>query len=790
MNPLSLWTFYRRHKRQAILMLSLISLVTAGLYLMGALTWAIFTEPTRSNYMYLSKINIVLPSVASEELDPAVVTQIRTHPDVERVLPTFISIGIGIPEAMGGQHNWINLLALPERDVPYILEKCEATLIEGQMLQPWTNGVLLSGKVAAALDVQVGDLIHNGVDLERYATILEPLEVVGILESDMRLGIISHEYVSNHELYRDGLSTHFIVVARQGHERAVDDFLLGEIKSSRVKPLTFQDLTASLARDYQQTMLLGLPAAVFVALAITLVIGVINRMALTQRLPEFGILHAAGHSKRWLARRLAAETAVLASVGWAGGILIAHLALYLVDHMLFAPRGHDLTVTWAPVVLITPIPISVIAFTLLSARRIFARLDAISIVEQGELESQRKPQRKASTSQAKPLSPLTFLKRHRGRTVLLTGATSLVIVAIALLIFVFAASFDALEARLGELRRMSVVKPLPGSTLDPGVVAQVRTHPDVERVVPFAQYWLLDIFIPPFSNSWIGSYGLYEEDMRYLVELYDLELAQGQLPRPHTNEIVIPGAVAQNRDLQVGDVIGDPDHPAYPGASSLPTEFVISGIFAEPATQEEANWLSFISLEFLEAHEAFDIPLGFVFPLIVVPQDGQKEKLDDWLEGQVAGDDVLVLVYRQQYAQHREHMRSTLSTMGLMEVVFAAVTAVALATLNYISVSQRQSELGVLSALGYPNWRLVWRLLRETALTTGAAWGISVGLCLLGMLVLHSSIFVPLGLRLNLINPIPWLFTMPIPVAVLAVTSGTVARTLSKLDPVFIIERR
>ncbi len=44
MNPLSLWTFCRRHKRQAVLMLSLISLVTAGLYLMGALTWAIFNE--------------------------------------------------------------------------------------------------------------------------------------------------------------------------------------------------------------------------------------------------------------------------------------------------------------------------------------------------------------------------------------------------------------------------------------------------------------------------------------------------------------------------------------------------------------------------------------------------------------------------------------------------------------------------------------------------------------------------------------------------------------------------
>jgi len=53
-----------------MLLLSLVSLTTAALYLMGALTWAVFTEPTRANYLYLSKINIVMPSNGIEELDP------------------------------------------------------------------------------------------------------------------------------------------------------------------------------------------------------------------------------------------------------------------------------------------------------------------------------------------------------------------------------------------------------------------------------------------------------------------------------------------------------------------------------------------------------------------------------------------------------------------------------------------------------------------------------------------------------------------------------------------------
>ena len=127
---------------------------------------------------------------------------------------------------------------------------------------------------------------------------------------------------------------------------------------------------------------------------------------------------------------------------------------------------------------------------------------------------------------------------------------------------------------------------------------------------------------------------------------------------------------------------------------------------------------------------------------------------------------------------------------ALLESVIAVVAAIALAVLNYIFVSQRQSEFGVLHALGYGRLQLVWRTVRETLFTTGVAWGFSAFLFLMGLVYLQCGVFEPLGLRLDFLNLTPWLYTLPIPVAVLAVTTGTTARTLSKLDPVTIIERR
>jgi ABC-type lipoprotein release transport system permease subunit len=369
---------------------------------------------------------------------------------------------------------------------------------------------------------------------------------------------------------------------------------------------------------------------------------------------------------------------------------------------------------------------------------------------------------------------------------------ALMIIAVVMYIFLTTATRDARNASQAHLRRVSIVGRRFGSMPNPGVATQVRTQPSVERVIPFVKFTIMNILIPPGETAPINPFGVSAEDMEYLVELYGLELKQGHLPRPHTNEVIIPEAIAQNRDLQIGDVIGDPERPAYPGASSIlvPTPFVISGIFARPTTPEEDNWLSFVSLEYVESHEAFGFPAGSDHPLIIVPRAGQKTALDAWLENELASRALQVRTYQLMTADARERTRAQVLTIALLESVIAAVAAIALGVLNYISVSQRLLEFGVLHALGHDRLRLVWRAMRQTAFSTGAAWVLSAILFIIGLVYLQFGMFKPLGLRLNFFNLTPWLFTLPIPVAVLTVTGGTLAWVLTKLDPVSIIERR
>jgi ABC-type antimicrobial peptide transport system permease subunit len=311
----------------------------------------------------------------------------------------------------------------------------------------------------------------------------------------------------------------------------------------------------------------------------------------------------------------------------------------------------------------------------------------------------------------------------------------------------------------------------------------------VERIIPSYIFHPFGIAVPPIEGDVsLSVYSISAGDMTHLVELYGLELEQGHLPAPNTNGIVIPKVAAQNRKLKVGDVIGTRDYPIYKNAPALPSELVVSGIFASAATPETENWLGFMSLEFVDDYqEHWNTDLSF----LVVPKAGQKDVLDDWLESEIGdGVKINVMTYRRVLAKNQEKMRTMITIITLMESLMAVVAAIALAGLNYLFISQRQSEFGVLNALGFNRLQLVWRTVRETAFTAGIAWVLSAILCSIALLCLLFGLFTPLGLRINFLNPIPWLYTLPVPIAVVTVTGGTTAWTLSKLDPVSVIERR
>ena len=649
MNPLSPLIYHRRHKWSALVLMALITLATMGLFIMVAVLDSITL--TRAHVNYLTRVSQVYPNV-ERSFEPGVVSQIQTHPAVARVISEN-GLSISLPGL--GASDSLNLLGVSQDDVQYLMDRCGVRLREGRLLEPRTNEMMLSEEVARALDLRLGDQIDRSVDTEYYWEIVTPLVLVGILEGDpstmdtsplagpgpsVRVGFVSYEYLDSHELYAPRIVSQ-IVIAREGSKAAVDEFLETTIASPRTEVRTYGTLYRLVAADRQELFVgIGIVNCL-VAIAAAVVVGAINHIAMTQRLSELGLLNAFGHHRNRLIRRLALETATVAGIGWLAGLVLALLVLAWLKANVYYARGLELDLTnLTPLWFVVPIPLTVVALATLGISRMFAKFDAVAILERGRLglEANLKGRWRAVKSfSVRPLSSLTFYLRHRRRGIVLVTGTALTILVITLPIFITSAITDARKPNFEHLRYVGEVWSDEGHTVDAGVMAQIKSHPAVERVIP-AISLELQIAVPLGRAATTNVYGVSENDLPALMSFFGMHVDEGRLPRARSNEIVLPESVAMNHRLRVGDTLNLPFHILGRADQMIvrnaPIEMSVVGILGQAGQAPSASdlWLGFASYEYLASHES---TLSRPVRLLVVPTEGHKAELDAWLEEDV-----------------------------------------------------------------------------------------------------------------------------------------------------------
>ncbi|MBN2394114.1 MAG: hypothetical protein JXR84_25505 [Anaerolineae bacterium] len=781
MNPLSPLTYYLRHKKNALVQIALISLATVGLFILVAV---LDVMPERGKVSYLTMMSRVTP--AGSALDPAVVAQLQTHPDIARVIPDN-GLPFSAPTLVG--QDGLRLLGVSPEDAQVLMEQCGLRLKAGRMFQPRSNEIVLSEETARALHLNLGDEISRAVDKTYYGAIPSPLVLVGILESasqepGVRLGFASFDYLNGHEAFALR-PVSMVVIAKPGRKEAVDAFLETEIATQSTHVETFSEIARFVKLGHTMLyVIFGIVNSV-VAAVVAFVVGVINQIALSSRLDELGLLHALGLQKRRLTRRMTVETAVVASTGTLAGLGFALLAMSMLKYSLFYSLGMELNLfNPAPFCFVLPIPIIVVALAFRSVRRTFARLDAVAIVERGNLSTEEAGSKKqeAKHSSVKPLSSLTFYLRHRRRGVVMVLSIALTVLGIALPVFLFSAMSGALKPSLTYLEHVSEVSAPANDELDPGLVAQIRSHPAVRYVIPNIQLGI-QMVVPPGAETRLGIYGVAESDMAMLMGTFGMQVQEGRLPHPRSNEIALSASIAANRGLHVGDALGrDDTNDDNLISDDIPIEMVVVGLLAP-----EQPWIGLASLEYLESHE---LVAARNPRLLIIPQEGCKAELDRWLEESIASENVNVTTYATAYRNFKTFTNSMAVTFVLLECMIAAIAVVAMATLNTIFFNQRKDEFGVLNAIGHSRRWLIGRTLKETGSVTALAWLIGATLCGIGLLGMQALLYAPRGLSLDLFSLTPWLFTTPLPLSVVLASTVTISRMLRKLDPVTVIERR
>ena len=376
----------------------------------------------------------------------------------------------------------------------------------------------------------------------------------------------------------------------------------------------------------------------------------------------------------------------------------------------------------------------------------------------------------------KPLSPATYLLRNLGRTVPLT----LVITMAVLLVLGIVSMIDSIPLSIRTIYRYSEHSLGVSPRGDPAGTAQLQSDIERESPVPIERIVVCRAAsgqVESIVGKWpFAVLGLKRDDLKYMLGELGASQVDGRLPTVGAPEVVISEPVARNRGLQLGSVLLGPDLPE--NYSPLPVKVV--GI------ARTDMWLMFADYTY-EAVNHFP-PIDNL--LVFAPSLEHQGVLDRWAVERFKGARAQLFAFHRLEKETSEMFGILYRILDVVIGTLVAVITLMMGMLINIYQSQRIVEFGLLQALGYTKRQLLKRALVEIFVVLVAGWLLGLAAAYGFLNIAKAVLMDPKAFSLDTLDPIAYRYTVPIPVAILAVASLTVWLRFRKFDPVTVVERR
>lgn len=374
MDPLSPWTYGRRNVRKVlpalIILTFVVLLVFVILSTLGGLRESMLVY-TRE----FDEWTLVFPK-KDTRIPKAVLREIAAHPSVDRMIDSR-NCFVRVKTLIGPMP--FNLRAGRRDELEYLLARVGARLREGRLPRPGTNEVAVHENIMKANGWRLGR--EFGVDVDEDDWMLGRFKVVGILEGPVPTGVCSFEFLNNPLEYAFSakLWEREIVVAKPGRVAELNAFLrtLPDIKVYD-KSRAVDDVT----QGFDRILLVIRFISILLIVVVSFVVGLLNNIFFAQRLDEFAVLMAIGHTQRRVFRMVVGETAGLMAVSWTLGMASGLSIFAAFRTLVMDPRGIPLPL-WqpGPVLISLALPVVAQAFAVVTVLGRLRRLDPVTIIE-------------------------------------------------------------------------------------------------------------------------------------------------------------------------------------------------------------------------------------------------------------------------------------------------------------------------------------------------------------------------------------------------------------------------
>lgn len=372
--PLAPWVFPKRNPGKT---LPLISVIMLAVLLVAGIVAIMDSIPlsVRTVYGY-ARFFTAVATRGNPYLVPEVERTLQECPvPVERVVKVRTAL-FNISSITG---DFLSVLhGLNQEDALYNARRMGLGRLRGRLPEPGKPEAVITRPVATNLGLDLGDVMLRPDDRRNYA----PLEVrvVGIHDSDEWFAYTSYEYVAqNHFPPVDSLLAYAKDPQRQ---REIDEWCEKKFKGTRAIVLSYPNLEKeadeALATLFQiLNIVIGL-----LVLVITIMMGMMISIYLSQRIAEFGLLQAIGFTRSKLIRRAVLESVIMVAAGWVLGIGLAIVVLSAIKAQVLDPKAYLLDPFDRAAYLYTiPAPAAILLTATITIWIRFKRFDPISVIE-------------------------------------------------------------------------------------------------------------------------------------------------------------------------------------------------------------------------------------------------------------------------------------------------------------------------------------------------------------------------------------------------------------------------
>ncbi|MEI8281138.1 MAG: FtsX-like permease family protein [Armatimonadota bacterium] len=374
-HPLSPTVFLRRNAGKTVPLIAVISLAVMLVQSIIALINSIPLS-IQTIYRYTDRFLGVSP-----RLDPTLtavfVKDLTTKPpvEIERVILCRGS-GAQVKSIVG---KWpFAVMGFEKDDLEYYLKRQGYKGIVGRRPIDGEPEMMVSAPVAKNLNVKIGDILLKPEDTDNFSR--HPVKLVGIIQCDRWMMVSNKKYFADTQPIPIDFA--LIFAKNPAEQTKYDIWAKKRMKGKFAQLFSYSEIEKE-SKEMFEVLYKIIDAVIgILVIVISIMMGMLMNIYQSQRLVEFGLLQAIGHTKRQLFKRVLSESVIVIVGGWFFGLIFARLMLMLLKAQLMDPRGFALDVGDPMAMSYTaPVPISIllIAFGTIWLR--FRKFDPVAVVE-------------------------------------------------------------------------------------------------------------------------------------------------------------------------------------------------------------------------------------------------------------------------------------------------------------------------------------------------------------------------------------------------------------------------